>query len=344
MEWVQKALDTVVGANLIRQDLSAVITVQDGRPRPFLTNAPNKAKSTAIVHTWDEQGLIGVGAGAASYQDGTLPPVDALAAIQPSNKCCRIGKTASVTDDMVAAFTGGGQWVLADGQMEKLVQGAIDYQTELKTREVLDEMEWMHISGDQTISAGFPGGQTDGLMKWILANGTVTTPAGATSGAPVAIAEAHIKSNMRTISQTYPTSRPNTILVPPEIKVDFNGFAGSGAGAPLVRIIQAEAPTQNLIAGSPEVTVYDSGYGLLNVREEPNLSPLYNPLLTGHLYVTPLLFNDKMVDNAPLRPLGAETLARIATSVQRMVTTTTCQEHRLGRGTGAIQFVKSGTP
>lgn len=341
MEWVQKALDTVVGANLIRQDLSPVITIQDGRPRPVLTNAP-QVPATAIVHTWDEQGLIGVGTGAASYQDGTTPPIDAQAAVQPSNKCCRIGKTASVTDDMVAAFTGGGQWTLADGQLEMLVQTAVDFQTELKTREVLDEMEWMHVSGDQTVSSGFPGGQTDGLSKWALANGQVYTPSGATSSAPVAISEAFVKDIMRLISENYPTARPNTVLVPPEGKVDFNGFVGSGAGNPLVRVIDAKAPTQQLVAGSPEVTMYDTGYGLLNVREEPNLSPLYNPLLTGNAYFNLIFYNDQLVKNASLRKLGAETLARIGTSVQRMVTTTFCQEHRLAKHAGVIKFLKSG--
>ena len=165
------------------------------------------------------------------------------------------------------------------------VGDAIAFQTELKTRETLDECEWMHISGDATVTAGFPGGQTDGLMKWILNNGKVVTPPTATAQAPVALAEDMIKDLFRQISQTFPTAMPNTVLIPPELKPDFNSFVGSGAGNPITRIISTDAVTQNLIAGSPEVTKYDTGLGVIDVRVEPNLSPLFNPLLTGNLYV-----------------------------------------------------------
>ena len=79
MEQVQKALDTVVGANLIRQDLSATISITDGRPRPVLQHAPvNKARG--VVHEWDEQSLVVPGSGVASYADGTTPTADAVAA------------------------------------------------------------------------------------------------------------------------------------------------------------------------------------------------------------------------------------------------------------------------
>ena len=85
MEWIEKALDTVVGANLSRQDLSPCISLTDGRPRPFMVNAPNKARATNIVHEWNEQSLIAPGSGAASYADGNTPTADALAANQKSN-------------------------------------------------------------------------------------------------------------------------------------------------------------------------------------------------------------------------------------------------------------------
>jgi hypothetical protein len=338
MEWVQKALDTVVGANLLRQDLSSTISVVQGRPRPFLENCPNKAKATQIVHEWNEQGLIGPGNGVASYADGTLPTADAQAAVQRSNITCRVGKTAAVTDDMIAAYT---RYQLAEGELEKLVQTAIDFQTELKTIEVLDEIEWMHISGVASTTSGFAGGQCQGLLNWITINGNVFTPSGATSSVPVAFQENFIKQVFVLAATTYPAALPNVCLIPPELKPDFNGFVGSGAGNPIVRVINNQDGEQNLIAGNPEVTKYDTGFGVVSVRIEPNLSPLFNPLLTGNLYVTPLFYNQSLVDNAPLRPIGAETLARISTTLQRMITTTFTQEHRLPLHGCAIQYVKS---
>lgn len=336
---VQKALDTVVGANLIRQDLSATISITDGRPRPVLQNAPQN-KARGVVHEWGEQTLILPGSGAASYADGTLPTADAVAATQPSNKTCRIGLTATVTDDMTAAFTGGGSWVLADGQVEKLVQDAIDFQTELKTREVLDECEWMHISGDSTVVTGFPGGQTDGLQKWILGGGTVSANGGVAL-TPVRIAEAFVKDLMRTIAEKFPSAMPDTMLVPPELKVDVNSWTGAGAGNPIVRLLPNDAATVGFVAGVPEVKFYDSGYGVLAVREEPNLSPLFNPLLNGQVYQNALFYNSKLVMHSALRPLGAEQLARINTSISRMITTTFAQEHRIAKHTGILQYLES---
>jgi hypothetical protein len=342
MEYVEKALDTVVGANLLRQDLSDTISIQQGRPRPFLQNCPNKAKATQIVHEWNEQALIAPGQGAASYADGNLPGADAQAAVQYSNVTCRVGKTAAVTDDMVASYTRGYTVQLAPGELERLVQNAIDYQTELKTIEVLDECEWMHISGNPQANLGsFPGGQCLGLQQWISASGVVFTPAGATSSTPVALQENFIKQLLATIASNFPSAFPTCVLVGPELKPDFNSFTGSGAGNPIVRVIPTGTPTMDLIAGNPEVTKYDTGFGVVDVRIEPNLSPLFNPLLSGNVYTNMLFYNTMIVDNAPLRPVGAETLARVSTTLNRMITTTFTQEHRVPKHAGMIQYVKS---
>lgn len=345
MEWVQKALDMVVGANLIPQDLSRTVTLQDGRPRPFLENAPQTFASNT-THEWDEQGLIAVGSGAASYQDGNAPGSDAQAPSKFNNKTCNVGKTASVTDNFVAALTRSGTLKLAEGELEREVQSALDYQKELKTREVLDECEWMNISGDSTVTTNFPGGQTDGLEKWITNNGTIVKTAsdGTTAGTsttPVAISEAAIKTLMQTIAELYPTAMPDTCLVPPELKKSFNGFVGSGAGNPITRIISNDTVTQNLIAGSPEVTKYDTGFGVVDVRLEPNLSPAFNPLKSGQVYQNVLFYNKAQVRIAFLRKLMSEQLARVGTSVQCMITTTFAQEHRLAKHAGMLQYMKS---
>jgi hypothetical protein len=342
MEWVEKALDTVVGANLIRQDLSATITLADGRPRPILQNAPQN-QATGGVHYWDEQGLIGVGAGAASYAEGDEPAADAQAATRPSNKVCLIGKTASVTDLMIASFMANGR--LADGVLEAKVQGAIDYQIELKTREVLDEMEWMHLQGDSSVTYGdstFPGGQTDGLYKWATGTGSnVYTPSGASATTPVAFDENFIRHTMRTIALGFPAYMPDTMLIPPELKPDVNTFTGAGAGNPIVRILPNDAAVTNFVAGSPEVSHYDTGFGVVAVRVEPNLSPVFNPSLSGNAYQNVILYNSKAVVHSVLEPLQTERLARVKKSVQTMVTTTFCQEHRVVKHTGVIKFLKS---
>jgi hypothetical protein len=336
MQWTQKALDTVVGANYERQDLSNVITLVDGPLRP-LTQAMGQIPAKSEVHYWNEQNLIKPGTGAASYPQGARPNADAVAPIRYSNQTCNTGKTASVTDNMAAVWTGAGAYKLADGEEERMLSEAINLQTTLKTIEVMNEMEWMHLCGDATNPQGvgvFPGGQCDGLVKWITANGQ-NFGTGGTSGTPVNFTEAQVRDAMRLVANGNPTYYPNRLLVPPELKLDVNSFLGGGAGRPLVQVVNNDS--SGYTAGQ-EVDRYQTGYGVVEVKVEPFLSPAYNPFFTNPAAI---LYNTGLVKQANLIKMGAEPLARIGTSVERMVTAVYSQEHRVPKHASILLNIKS---
>lgn len=343
MDAVRKALDTVAGANFERQDLSKTITLLDGPPRPISQYAPD-VRALGKTHYWDEQNLIKPGSGAATYAEGARPNADAVAPTRPSNVICRIGKVAQVTDTMAAVWTGAGSFQLAEGELERMFQEALDFQTTLKTTEVLNEIEIMHLFGDSTNAGGFAGGQCDGLYKWVLNNGNVLSGVSSTSGTAVSLTETMVRAIAKQIATAFPILQPDTMLIAPEVKPIVNGFVGGGAGRPIVQMVSDEVGG---LVGGNEVAKYQTGFSVVDVRVEPYLSPTYNQStlsVPGGAYsggpdTAVLLYNKDYVRHASLIKLGTEPLARIDTSVSRMVTCEFTQEHRAPLHTGIIHYI-----
>jgi hypothetical protein len=330
MEFVSKAaLDTVTGQFFMRQDLSSAVSLTTTRPRPVSQNAPRVAAKNT-THQWVEQGRNGVagqgGAPVASYADGNLPNTAAKAPTRPQNTTALLGLTAQVTDAMAAAWTQGGSFTLETGQEVKLLTDAMDEQTELATLDTLDFLEWMHISGDSSNPQGFPGGQFDGLIKWIGASGVVYNTSG-TSASPAPMAENFIKKAARQSAELYPSIFPNTMLVPPELIVDVNGYVANGAGRPMTIVVDGTKPeaVQNLVGGQ-SLGWYNTGYSMVKIELEPDLSPAFNPYIDQPAIV---LYNKGAVKNASLIKFGATPLAKTDTSVKTMVNNVVTQEHRV---------------
>lgn len=338
MEYISKAiLDTVQGANLRREDLSNTLAVTDGPKRPFTQNAP-RVNATNTTHQWNDIGLNTAGrnnvaAGGATYAQGNLPPVNAKAPARATNVTCRTGRTAQVTDDMMAAFNGGGALRLADGEMERLIQDALDLESALVGIECLNQIEWMHITGDSA-NATMEGGETDGLIKWVAANG-FNVATGGTTTTPVAFAESFVKKGARGAALTMPAVQADTLLVPPELVPDFAGFIAAGAGRPLVQVASGE--NANLVAGA-SVGYYNTAFSVLKIEVEPYLSPAYNTAISQPQIIA---YNKSLVKHAELIKFGAEPIARTDTSVKRMVTAVYAQEHRVAKHTFIAQNVIS---
>ena len=337
MLYMSKAeFDSVVGVNATREDLSDTISLLTTRPRPISQNI-GQVKATNVLHKWDEQPRNSNALASVTYTEGGTPGTNAIALNKISNKVCRQGLVAQVTDTMAAEWNGAGSWKLADGENARMLQEAIDYQVELVTMDVMDGVELMHLIGDQTNPGLLAGGATDGLLTWVKANGNVVATGG-TTGTPVNFTETFIKDGARAIAEQYATYMPDTILVPPELIPDINGFVANGAGRPVV-INQAAGPngTNDLLAGV-QVGYYNTGFSVLKIRMEPYLSPLQNSALVNPAV---LIYSEKAVKQANLIPLGAEPLARTNTSVSKMVTIEYAQEHRVAKHTAVMSDVKS---
>ena len=300
MDYVLKALDSVVGANFERKDLSALVSLQDGPERPLLQkvlNSPIKAKGK--THYWDEQGLIMPTGSTAFYPEGGKPTADAQSPLQYSNVTFRAGKVAAVTDTERAIWTGAGSYTLQDGELERLYQEAIDFQVKLKTEEVLNELEYIFLNGAKANNSASVS-QCDGLITWmnlnapaanIIAEGSANLTLAMLQDAGKLQASFKTPYKLDTILCTFGQKEViNTFA--PSTRVNINGANGS----------------EGLVAGV-EVDTINTGFGRLNIVVHPWLA-------SGTL----VLLSKNLLKRADLIPLGAEPLARIATSVERMVT------------------------
>lgn len=309
MQYVRKAMDTVAGANYERKDLSAVITLTDGPTRPLL-QAIGSGRATGKTHYWNEVGLVAPTGSTGYYPEGGAPTADNNTPNQLNNHVMRVGKMASVTDSLAAVWTGAGAYRLADGEMERLFQQAIDLQTELKTTEVLNEIEYIFVNGD-TANNSASIDQCDGLAKVITAaNGAVVNA----QTAGTAVAESFYRDTAKNIAANKPAMLPDLLLVTPGQKEVINTWRP--------QIITSQ--TSNLQAGY-SVDEYDTGFFKVKVLVE-----FWLPSGVS------IFANSKMLTRADLIPLGAETLARINTSLQRMVTTETTLEYRMLKSFGKI--------
>lgn len=344
MVYIEKAiLDSVQGANANREDLSNVLSMTDGPPRP-VTQAIEKVAATNTTHQWNEQGLnqagrVNVAGGGPTYAQGGLPPVNYKAMARKTNVTCRVGRTAQVTDDEMAAFNGGGSLRLAEGETERLIQNALDASTAFVTLEVLNQIEWMHIMGDQN-NATMEGGETDGLLKFATQGGYYVTTGGTSSTSSTAesavnFAEQFIRDGARGVAQQFPSAQPNTLLVPPEVQPDLSALVAAGASRPLVQV--ASGDNIDMVAGA-SVGWYNTGYSILKIKEEPYLSPYFNSSLPACALIA---YNENFVKMAELIKFGAEALARTDTSVKRMVTSVFAQEHRVAKHTFICANIRS---
>lgn len=336
MDYARKALDSVVGANYERKDLSDVITMQDGPERPVLRTIKS-GKAKGKTHYWNEVGLNPAGHGTNTYAEGQKPPGNNNTPTQLSNVVCRVGAVAQVTDTEAAIWTGAGSYELKDGELERLYQEAIDMDTAIKTEQVLNEMEWMLCNGDQTNPESWAGGQCDGIFKRITTNVT-TYPTSAplnVAASNAAAYETAIRALAQQIRQLYTPRVPDLMLVTAPQKAGINAFVGGGAGRPLVQVINNGQPT-GLVAGQ-EVDEYQTGYFKLSVQIEPQieitaLAGKASPPTTAQLG----MIDSAQFSRCDLIPLGAEPLARIATMMERMVTCEFTLEIRNQKSSGKI--------
>ncbi|MDB5069620.1 MAG: hypothetical protein JWM87_731 [Candidatus Eremiobacteraeota bacterium] len=333
------AYDTSVGANAMRQDLSDVITALETRERPVSQGAPQIDVGNT-THQWLEQGRNGVagngGSPVASYAEAATPNTAAKAPVKPSNKVAHVGLTAQVSDTVAATWTRGGAFTLQLGDEVKLLTEAMDEQIELASLDCLDFIECLHVSGDSA-SGAFAGGQPDGMIKWITAGGTVVVTGG-TSGTPVNMALSFIQKGARQALESHAPA-VDTILVPPELIYDINSYVGNGASRPIT-VIAGSGPNGlgNLVAGNGTVGWVNTGHGLAEVKVEPDLSPLFNPLISQcHV----IMYAKRLVKHGNLIKFGSVPLAKTGTSVQVMVNNVFTQEYRIPKHAILIPNVQS---
>lgn len=301
MDYVLKALDSVVGANFERKDLSSLISLQDGPKRPLLQGPlAGSIKAKGKTHFWDEQGLIFPTGSSAFYAEGGKPAADAQSPVQLNNVTFRAGKVAAVTDTERAIWTGAGSYTLADGEMERLYQDAVDFQTKLKTTEVLNELEYIFLNGARANNSASVS-QCDGIITWLQNNAPAQNIIAEGSAA---LTETMLRDAGRIQAANKTPFLPDKIYCTFGQKEQMNAFLAANQ-----RILTSQNPSSSHYTGGLEIESYNTGYSRLDIEIHPWLA-------SGSL----LMLCTPLFKRADLIPLGAEPLARIATSIERMVT------------------------
>jgi hypothetical protein len=341
MEFVDKAIaDSVVLANANREDLSDTMYITDGPSRPMSQSMKHVLATNPAAHQWNEIGLnaagrVNVAGGGATYPENGLPNATQKTPGRKTNPTCNIGRLASVSDNEMAAFNGGNghtQLKLAEGEMERGIQDALDFAVALVTVEVLNQIEWMHVTGDHTV-ATMEGGETDGLIKFSAGGFQVVT--GGTTTTPVNMAEAFIKDGARGQALTFPTLHPDTLAIAPEIVPDINSYVANGAGRPIV--INASGANAGLVGGH-QVGIYNDGFAALNVEVQPYLSPAYNSAFAQAAFVA---YRKSQIRQADLIALGTKPLAVTTTGISKLVNCVMAQEHSVAKHVYIGSNVKS---
>ena len=354
MDQIRKAMDSLLGANFERKDLSALISIQDGPIRPLLQGQSIRNGTTVPMigtvpakgktHYWDEQALVAANGSSAGYQEGGKPTADFGTVTQYNNVVGRFGKVAAVTDTAAAVWTGAGSYQLQEGELQRLYQEALDFDTELKTTEVLNEIEWSMVQGNSgnNTAASIPASpsaasattvtsQFNGLLEILGAyaiNGstwtgaTVTNYGGATlvtaaSYSSTTLTEQMVRDLAKAIAAKKTPYAPDLML------------ATSGA----IEIINSWRPSiiTNMgngntgLVGGGSVDYYNTGFSTVKVEWEPQLPD-------GFL----LLTNSRLIKRADLIKLGAEPLARVQTQVERMITSEMSMEARVQKAHGIL--------
>lgn len=286
--------DSVTGANFHPQDLSKVIYLNGSPPTPFLKRLQNGGRVNGSPHYWSKVSLESVTGTSAYFYEGDAPTVTSSTPSQESNTIFQLGKAAQITDKEAALYANPGGFQLADGERMRWFREEMALQMELRTREVIQEMDYIFINGvkETTITAsdGKADVQCDGLLEFIATN---TDDCSA-----VAIDDSLLIDLAKAIHDQYSGRYPDVLYVTSAQKKTINTWATN------IWFTR----DRNLEAGK-DVSTFNTGYFIVPIEVEP-----YMP--SGSCAMVDMGMFKKM----DLLPLTAEGLARTDTSIKRMIT------------------------
>jgi len=287
-------LNSTLGAYFHPQDMSKVIYLNGSPTTPFLKRLQNGGKVNGSPHYWNKISLASVTGTSSYFVEGDAPTTSYSTPTPYSNTIFQLGKAAQITDKEAALYANPGGFQLADGERMRWFRESMALQMELRTRETIQEMDYIFINGvkETTIpaSSGVADVQCDGLLEFIATN---TDDCSA-----VAIDDSLLIDLAKAIHDQYSGRFPDVLYVTSAQKKVINTWATN------IWFTR----DRNLEAGK-DVSTFNTGYGILPIEVEP-----YMP--SGSCAMVDMGMFKKM----DLIPLTAEGLARTDTSVKRMIT------------------------
>ena len=217
------------------------------------------------------------------------PPTEASVPTRVQNSLYQVGSCVEITDKQAQMYSAPGGFQLQEAERLRWFKEEMALQMNMRTREVLQEMDWILIQGDATVtipaSATRTDVQCDGALKW-LTNNTVNASSND-------IDEDYLVDLGQKIYEQYTGREPDVLYVtsaPEENHKHLTSFSYFNRN-------------RNLEAGK-DIGSFNTGYFVVPVVIEPYL-PSGQCMMIDH----------SMFKKQDLLPLRAEPLARVKTSL-----------------------------
>lgn len=326
MEQAQKALDTLVGANYLREDLSELIMLTYDPERPLQALLASHTKASNTTHQWNDVALTAPTGSSASYNEGNKPYSTNYTPNRRSNTTARFGRVARVTDEQAAAWTGGGAYSLADGEMVRLFAESLELDSELQMRALLNEVEYVLVNGvsaNNSSTLGAEVSQFDGIDLGVKTGKTpgIGGPGQTINESSAALTLTMISTLALDIRNQRGPWAPSELIVSVHDKNIVNGFQSN------VRVNGGTTTDFSGMHAGTEVEYINTGYSAVRVV-------VSDWLPSGRAYLVNMAKNFRFAD---LIPLGSEPLAKINTTVERLINyVTTLECNALGSTTGCL--------
>lgn len=302
---LQKATQTsITGANFSRQDLSRLIYLEGMPAADFFLSLP-VVECYAKKHEWSVTS-VGAANGTSGYAvEGAKGDSIYNNPTRIFNTCFRRLFTVKITATQMALFAKSGGWILSDSGNRRTFQEEMAYQMYIGLKTMLSWLNYVFINGikETTIDGGAADVQCDGLIQALKyydltltsTQGNIVDASGAslTEAMLIALGKLIVDRKTGMVPQvTYITSAQKTIV---------NTWGGT------IFFTRNDA-----MPAGKDVDTYNNGRFTTRFKVEYDLP-------TGTDVAVTAVVDHTDMKRADLIPIGADDMAKVDNSVEKMM-------------------------
>ena len=304
--YLQKATQTsLLGANFSRQDLSPTIYLEGMPPAHFFLRLP-VVPAKARQHYWSKTSIPAPDGTAGYAEEGAKPASIENNPDRLSNNLFRRGFTCKITATEMALFAAAGGWNLSEFGILQKFNDELSYQMFIGTKRILSWLNFCYINGDSTVHAPVTGStdyQCDGLIKALkYLDSNLVAQGNIVDASAQPLSEAMLITLGKQIKDRKTELTPQILYVTTAQKKIINTWGGT-----LFFTRNTELP------GGRDVSTYNTGFFIVNIDVEYDLP-------TGTGVSAACMVDHTDMKRAELIPMGAEPLAKVDNSIERMLT------------------------
>lgn len=287
--------DSSSGAMFHPQDLSNVIYLNGVPEFSFMKRLMVDPNLNGDPHIWSEMAFADATGTGSYFYEGDAPAIVSTVPTRKSNTIFQVGRCAEVTDKQLALFANPGGWRLHSGNSLQRFADEMALQMKGRILETMGDMSYIFINGNKYRTLAASLGRTDvqchGALNQITNNSQ-------TGGGTSYITDTLIIALAKQIRDRKTGRNPQVLYTNSNQKKTINTWTSN------IWFGQ----NRNLEAGK-DVSSYNTGFFIVSLEIDDHI-PAGSCMMIDH----------SMWWRMDLKPLRAEELARVKTSIKRMVT------------------------